>query len=710
MQKEFFNGPLLKENKISYRLYQDNIFNSCKNKNSLVVLPTGLGKTIIGILLIAHSLHKYSQKSKVLVLVPTRPLVFQHKDSCNSFLELDQEKIIALTGKTPPDKRIFLFNKANVIISTPQLIKNDLIKGRYDLKQVSLIIFDEAHKTKGDYSYNFISKEYINACNDPLIIGLTASPGKDVDCIQQLCNNLYVENIVFKTYRDKDVKDYIYDIDVFFEKVDLPIKFIEISEILNHLFKKFLTFFIERNLINPYKKYYSKLDFLRISQDLTISLKYDNESTTNQEKDDYGRQLYFQTPKLIDIVKEKSLDVHSIFSYCSSCISLLHSKDLLETQDISIFKSYLEKIKWKSEENILSANRIANSQHFKLINYILEKNHIHHPKIKKLISIVREELNEFKNKKIIIFTQYREMAENLKLLLKSEFSNQLIIEKFIGQAMKFEDCGFSQIKQIEILNDFRKGNVNVLIATSVAEEGLDIPNVDAIIFYEPVPSEIRLIQRRGRTGRCSPGRCYILLTENSVDIPFHIVAKKKEENMNSILANPNLLSLGTEIKRIKINFENAENQISKLQLIEKVKHRKEIEKEFLMNKSIDEIISSLDTFSKSKLYSDLKDYGVILLSDLVNLEKSKLSKRISRLKEKTNKQKKNKQYLNKNIKTLINIIKLSENNRMSFREFQDLAEEEDILGKIFYVHFNQACNLGYLKKQADLVELIKDYE
>jgi hypothetical protein len=47
---------------------------------------------------------------------------------------------------------------------------------------------------------------------------------------------------------------------------------------------------------------------------------------------------------------------------------------------------------------------------------------------------------------------------------------------------------------------------------------------------------------------------------------------------------------------------------------------------------------------------------------------------------------------------------------MSFREFQDLAEEEDILGKIFYVHFNQACNLGYLKKQADLVELIKDYE
>lgn len=180
--------------------------------------------------------------------------------------------------------------------------------------------------------------------------------------------------------------------------------------------------------------------------------------------------------------------------------------------------------------------------------------------------------------------------------------------------------------------------------------------------------------------------------------------------MNSVLSNPNILSLGTEIKRKKINFENADNQLSKLQLIEKIKRRKEIEKEFLINKSIDEIISSLDTFSKSKLYSDLKDYGVILLSDLVNLEKSKLSKRISKFKEKTNKQKKTKQYLNKNIKTLINIVKLSENNRMSFREFQNLAEEEDILGNKFYVHFNQACNLGYLKKQADLVELIKDYK
>ncbi len=181
-------------------------------------------------------------------------------------------------------------------------------------------------------------------------------------------------------------------------------------------------------------------------------------------------------------------------------------------------------------------------------------------------------------------------------------------------------------------------------------------------------------------------------------------------SMNSILSNPNHLTLSSEIKRKKINFEKVDNQKSKAQLIEKIKHRKEIEKEFLINRSIDEIISSLDTFSKSKLYSDLKDYGVILLSDLVTFEKSKLSKRISKFKEKTNKEKKNKQYLNKNIKILINIVKLSENNRMSFREFQNLAQEEDILGNKFYIHFNQACNLGYLKKQSDLVELIKDYE
>ena len=149
MQNEelvYFNGPFLKKNRILYRQYQDNIVKSCKNKNSLVVLPTGLGKTIIGILMIANSLKKYPQ-AKIIVLAPTRPLVTQHESSCERFLDIDCEEINSLTGKISPDRRISLFKNSKIIVSTPQVINNDLLRGRYNLSQVSLIIFDEAHKT-----------------------------------------------------------------------------------------------------------------------------------------------------------------------------------------------------------------------------------------------------------------------------------------------------------------------------------------------------------------------------------------------------------------------------------------------------------------------------------------------------------------------------------------------------------------------------------
>ena len=419
--EEYFNGHFLKKDVIHYRQYQNNIVKKCKTKNSLVVLPTGLGKTIIGILLIANALKKYEGLGKVIILAPTRPLVSQHKKSCEQFLDIEKEKISLLIGRIPPHKRILTFNESRIIISTPQVIKNDLMRGRYDLSQVSLIIVDEAHRTRGNYSYNFISTEYINTCPDPLILGLTASPGKNFDRIQTLCDNLYIEEVVFKSHEDEDVKTYIYDIDTFIEKVDLPIKYIELCEIWNNLFKKFLRFFLQRKLINPHQKYYSKLDFLRICHDLTLSLRYDLYHDRNLLDEELIEHLFFQNPKIIDIVKENKINIQSIFSYCSSCISLLHAKDLLETQDLTLFKSFLNKIAYKAEQDIISANRIASSKHFRFIYSLLKTpqySELYHPKINRLISIIKEEMKEFHNQKIIIFTQYREMAELLKKKIK----------------------------------------------------------------------------------------------------------------------------------------------------------------------------------------------------------------------------------------------------------------------------------------------------
>jgi len=711
---EYFNDQFLKKNRIHFRQYQYNVSKKCINRNSLVVLPTGLGKTIIAILLIVKNLQKYAD-SKIIILAPTRPLVWQHYNSCINFLDLEEDKIVQFTGRVSPQKRIELFFKSKIIISTPQVIKNDIERGRYFLNHVSLMIFDEAHRTRGNYAYTFLANEYVRNCSDPQILGLTASPGKDLNNIQLLCDNLYIENIVFKSYLDNDVAKYMYDIDTLMEYVDLPVNYLEISAVWYNLFEKYLRFFLESKLIVPNKPYYSKMDFLGLSRDLTISIKYENGDYFGINEEDFEEMLYYKSPRIYDIVKENNLNLQTIFSYCSSCISIIHGKDLLETQNISLFLSFLEKLKLKSEQDILSAKRIINSDQYRFIMTKLDsinESIRHHPKIDKLLSVLKDELEEYQNKKILIFTQYREMAEELKKILQEEFSDELIIEKFIGQSSKIDDFGYPQQKQIALIDQFRNGIINILIATSVAEEGLDIPNVDAIIFYEPVPSEIRLIQRRGRTGRHSPGRCYILLTRSTVDIPFQSVAERKESTMSYVLSTPKELELNNSIKRFPIDTSELLQEDPRLFTIRDFQERTRKEKQILVDKTIEQILDEIEEFAKSKTYQKFKEYGVTFYGDLIELNKQKLKTSINKTHKKVKGAPKGpKQYLNNNLKQLVRIAKFyNEDGRLKLSKFEQLAREEDITEQKFHVHFNHACNLGYLKKDHKDVLFLMDCE
>ena len=147
-----------------------------------------------------------------------------------------------------------------------------------------------------------------------------------------------------------------------------------------------------------------------------------------------------------------------------------------------------------------------------------------------------------------------------------------------------------------------------------------------------------------------------------------------------------------------------------MDLIRNFKVRRNEEKELLADRSIEEIISQIDNFSKSPEFKKLKDFGVTFYSDICRIEQPRMRNNILKMRGKKNEvSKKQKLYLNKNLKTLINIAKYSENGLMEFSKFQALARGEDIVDKKFYTHFNQACNLGYLKKEKNYVRLIKDY-
>jgi ERCC4-related helicase len=150
----YVRHPIIWDDTIEYRLYQKNIADSATRSNTLVILPTALGKTIISILVCAETLYKHRDK-RVLVMAPTRPLVGQHLRMFSSVLKILAEQVVSVTGKTLPETRRAVWDKAEVrlIFATPEIVRNDLNEGRLRLRDFSLLVFDEAHKAVKDYSY-----------------------------------------------------------------------------------------------------------------------------------------------------------------------------------------------------------------------------------------------------------------------------------------------------------------------------------------------------------------------------------------------------------------------------------------------------------------------------------------------------------------------------------------------------------------------------
>ena len=149
-----------------------------------------------------------------------------------------------------------------------------------------------------------------------------------------------------------------------------------------------------------------------------------------------------------------------------------------------------------------------------------------------VLGLVKDQLVSHPDSRIIIFATYR---DTVQLLVDFLATQGIVSERFVGQATKDAEKGLSQKKQIAALTRFRDGEFKVLIATSVGEEGLDVPATDMVIFYEAVPSEIRSIQRKGRTGRSGAGKIVVLVTKGTWDEVYRHVSAAKEKQMHKSL-------------------------------------------------------------------------------------------------------------------------------------------------------------------------------
>ncbi len=508
---------------------------SALKSSSLIVVPTGLGKTVIALMVLLARL----DKGRVLFLAPTKPLVEQHAAFLRRVLK-DEGEVTMMTGEMMPEKRKAAWEAARITVSTPQVIENDLLSRRIDLEDVSLIIFDEAHRAVGNYAYVYIAERYAREGTNPLVLGITASPGSEKEKIAEICTNLSIENIQTRSEKDSDVAPFVHSREIEWVRLTVPKELLDIrtaiEEVLRDRIDDLNRLGISPARIDPRA---TKKELLGLQAMLMSSAK---------------RQANQATFKGISILAE--------------VLKLYHAVELAETQGTEALLKYFQRLQGEaiSRSGSKASRRIMEDPKFRQAMQALEELKVQHPKPAMVRKILTEQIEAKPESRIMVFTNYRDTASALIRFLKEDPKIKAV--RFVGQSSRADDEGLSQKKQAEILQRFRAGEYNVLIATSVGEEGIDIPATDMVLFYEPVPSEIRSIQRKGRTGRARSGRVVVLMARGTRDEAYYWISDRKEKTMNKQMrtlsgqASQSLASSSNEFlpRQLEVTEDNPERQ------------------------------------------------------------------------------------------------------------------------------------------------------
>lgn len=497
----------IKSDSVQPRDYQTEIAKHALERNTLVVLPTGLGKTVVALLVMDRVL---AGGKRVLFLAPTKPLAEQHVKSVLAKTTLGENDVLLLTGTLSPGKRAGAWKSTRVVSATPQTIENDLKKKRFSLGEFGLVVFDEAHRCVGKYAYTFVSEACRKAGVN--VLALTASPGSSRKKIVEITETLGIDHVEARTEEDEDVRDYVQTLETEWVNVELPEE--------HFLLVKQLSLVIAR-----YVRQLAKL-----------GLAHENAKKMGK---------YRLVELRLRLIKSKSFIRYKGLSLVTLLMNLELSQELLETQSVGAFLDFFRKMeerpeKSKAVETILSDPEVGE------VLSLARKLSEDHPKMRVLSEIISKRLPHT----FLVFVQYRDQIRRIV-----EHLNKLKGVKaraFVGQKE-----GFTQKDQKQTIEEFRRGDFNVMVCSSIGEEGLDIPSVDCVIFYEPIASEIRSIQRRGRAGRMRSGEVVILITKGTRDEAYYWVSKKKEKKMRRVVET---MSRGESLSQAPKSWEKKEKK------------------------------------------------------------------------------------------------------------------------------------------------------
>lgn len=495
------------------REYQFNIVSRGLYHNTLVALPTGLGKTFIAATIMLNWF-RWTAGAQIVFVAPTKPLVAQQVEACFGIAGIPRSQTTMLTGDISPALREEEWQSKRVFFMTPQTFINDLKLGTCDPKRIVLVVIDEAHRATGAYAYVEVVK-FIRRFNESFrILALTATPGSDVEAVQQVIDGLDISRVEIRTEQSLDIRQYVHTRKIEKQVFDNSDEMDMLMDLFSKAVKPVL------NILNTQNAYWQKDPC-----DLTpFGLTKARQSWMASEA---GRNA---NPGLKNMV-------NYIFSMLAS---LAHSMNLLKYHGIMPF--YHALLSFKNEESKSKYRKqVLESKEFALMlqrlrAFSVDPDFLGHPKLAALRQVV---LNHFMDNgettRVMIFAHFRDAAEDI---VKTLARDQPMIKPhvFNGQAGAKNSEGMSQKKQIEVVQNFKSGKFNTLVATSIGEEGLDIGEVDLIICYDSKASPIRMLQRMGRTGRKRQGKI-VLFQMRGKEEQDADKAKDSYEKMQEMIAD-----------------------------------------------------------------------------------------------------------------------------------------------------------------------------
>lgn len=531
---EFAGRRWVYPNNMTIRGYQKQAVEKCLFNNSMIVLPTGFGKTFIAAV-VMYNFYCWYPQGKIIFVAPTRPLVAQQITECKKISGIPSSDCVELTGQNSSDKRCLLWKQKRVFFATPQVVDNDLRNRLLPAKAVRCIVIDEAHRAQGDYAYVEIARQlHEGNRNGFRMVALSATPGSNIDRVRQVMLNLFIGDVMFRSENSIDLMQYKNEKNTRAWTVELPPKH-----------KQFVDVII-------------KLTEPAVKELYRAGLTYSGQSI-----DKVAKYTLIKALKTIDSneVRPTSSTKHRLKFLCSAMMTISTQFELLTLYGIRVFYSSVQRTLSESRSN--AKNLLNASVEFEKVKIEIERMFgeyvepnpnvkapidltIGHPKLKVVKDLLFKHFQakqESPDTRAIVFTRFRESVYDIVQTLKA-YEPLIKPGSFVGQGggLSAGVGGMSQKDQIKLINDFKAGQYNVIVATCVAEEGLDIGEVDLIICYDTTSSPISSVQRRGRTGRKRSGNVQTLVTKDFEEKKLHKAGSSRRQVEDQLYKRENYMS------------------------------------------------------------------------------------------------------------------------------------------------------------------------